>query len=68
MNWKLPNVFHFTKLEKLQVFLLKPDLIRKLHLLKLYALVTETKHKVKHANLLSESLDNTHASCKTFVQ
>ena len=30
----------FYKLEKLQVFFLKPDLIQKLHLLKLYALVS----------------------------
>ena len=40
MNWNLPNVFYFTELEKLQVFLLKPDLIPKLHLLKLYALLS----------------------------
>ena len=40
MNRNLPNVFHFTELEKLQVFFLKPDLIRKLHLLKLYALLS----------------------------
>ena len=40
MNWNLPNVFHFTELEKLQVFFLKPDLIPKLHLLKLYALLS----------------------------
>ena len=40
MNWNLPNVFYFTELEKLQVFFLKPDLIPKLHLLKLYALLS----------------------------
>ena len=38
MNWNLPNVFHFTELEKLQVFFLKPDLIPKLK--KLYALLS----------------------------
>ena len=40
MNWNLPNVFHFTELEKLQVFFLKPDLIPKIHLLKLHALLS----------------------------
>ena len=40
MNWNLPNVFHFRELEKMHVFFLKPDLIPKLHLLKLYALVS----------------------------
>ena len=34
VNWNLRNVFHFIKLEKLQVFFLKPDLIPKLDLLK----------------------------------
>ena len=38
MNWNLSILFHFTELEKLQVFFLKPDLIPKLQLLKLYAL------------------------------
>ena len=39
MNWNLPNVSHFTELEQLQV-ILKADLIPKLHLLKLYALLS----------------------------
>ena len=40
MNWNSPNVFHFAELEKLQVYFLKPNLIPKLHLLKLYALLS----------------------------
>ena len=40
MNWNLPNVFHFTELEKLQVLFLKPDLIPKSQLLKLCALLS----------------------------
>ena len=40
MNWNSPNVFYYTELEKLHVFFLKPDLIPKLHLLKLYALLS----------------------------
>ena len=40
MSWNLPSLFQFTELEKLQVFFSKPDLIRKLHLLKLYALLS----------------------------
>ena len=39
MHWNLPNVFHFTELEKSKVLFLKPDLIQKLHFLKLYALL-----------------------------
>ena len=40
MNCNLPNVFHFTELENLQVFFLKPDLIPKIYLLKLHALLS----------------------------
>ena len=40
MNWNLPNVSYFTELEKLQLFFLKLDLIPKVHLLKLYALLS----------------------------
>ena len=40
MNWILTKVIHFKELEKLQVFSLKPDLIPKLDLLKLYALLS----------------------------
>ena len=40
INWNLTNVFYFTDLEKFTGFLLKPDLIRKLHLLKLYVLLS----------------------------
>ena len=39
LNWNLPNVFHFTELEKLWAFLLKLDLIIKLHVLKQNALL-----------------------------
>ena len=42
MNWNLPNVLHFTELEKLQVFFLKADLIPKIHLLKLHAKMVVT--------------------------
>ena len=30
--------------------------------------ITKTKHQVKQANQPSESLNDTHAICKTFVQ
>ena len=39
LNWNLPNVFHFTELEKFVVFFLKLDLIIKLHVLKPNALL-----------------------------
>ena len=40
MNWNLPNMFHFTELEKLQLSFLKSDLIPNVHLLKLDALLS----------------------------
>ena len=40
MNWNLPNMFHFTELEKLKLLFLKSDLIPNVHLLKLYALLS----------------------------
>ena len=39
----VPYVFHFTELEKLRVFFLKPDLILKLHLLKPNTLLSMVK-------------------------
>ena len=40
MNLNLPNMFHFTELEKLQLLFLKSDLIPNVNLLKLYALLS----------------------------
>ena len=34
LNCNLPNVLHFTELQKLWLFFLKPDVIQKLHLSK----------------------------------
>ena len=58
MNWNLANVFHFTDLEKLQVFFLKLDQIQKFHLLKLSALLSTMVTIMVTMGILGKGLGN----------